>query len=37
MWRVGSGRALRWNTSLIIGLDSNSPDSAANLNIEYEF
>lgn len=37
MWRVGAGRSLRWNTGLIFGLDSESPSTSINLNLEYEF
>lgn len=37
MWRIGGGRSVHWNTGIIFGLDSDSADTSANFNIEYEF
>jgi hypothetical protein len=37
MWRMGTAKSLRWNASIIFGVDAGSPDTGANLNIEYEF
>lgn len=36
-WPFGGGRQLRWESGLIIGLDSKTPDQTFRMLLEYEF
>lgn len=36
-WRLQKGRSLQWETGLLLGVDSETPDTNLKFSLEYEF